>query len=302
MRIVKSRLVKALFAQAWLVGLAAGAGHCWANAAVSIGLTGWNADVIYQSNYPGDVVQGFDGEGNGSYSWVENGTYGAADVLNGLPFDGTVTSTITDQYTKTNTVFQLQAYNGNNELKLGVPTVDPGQTLTLTAPAGYNNLAILAASGNRKYPNNPSTLTLTFSDGSTSSIPYDPYDWGSGSSSGQNAFAANLVRGPSGTEGESLAISSASYNMYETDINLTMLTSSDGALDSAKYIKSITFAEPKSGRIGVFAVSGVQNSSAADLLPEPSTVALLAAAALPLLLRQSARRRLARWSGEMAKR
>ena len=302
MRMVQSRLVKALFAQAWLVGLAAGAGHCWANAAVSIGLTGWNADVIYQSNYPGDVVQGFDGEGNGSYSWVENGTYGAADVLNGLPSDGPVTSAIIDQYTETKTVFQLQPYNGNNELKLGVPTVDPGQTLTLTTPAGYNNLAILAASGSTGVGNYTSTMTLTFSDGSTSgTITYDPYDWGGGSSS-QKAFAANLVRGPSGTESESLAISSASYNMYETDINLTMLTSSDGALDSAKYIKSITFAEPKSGRIGVFAVSGVQNFSAVYLLPEPSTVALLAAAAVPLLLRQSARRRLARWRGAMAKR
>ncbi|NNM87145.1 MAG: hypothetical protein HKL95_01360, partial [Phycisphaerae bacterium] len=171
MRLVKSRLAKGLFVQAWLVGLTAGAGHCWANAAVPIGLAGWNADVIYQSNYPGDVVQGFDGEGNGSYSWVENGTYGAADVLDGLPIDGTVTSAITDPCTNTQTEFQLQAYNGNNELKLGAPTVDPGQTLTLTTPAGYSNLAILAASGNIG-GDYQSTLTLTFSDGSTSAITY----------------------------------------------------------------------------------------------------------------------------------
>ncbi|NNM87498.1 MAG: hypothetical protein HKL95_03160, partial [Phycisphaerae bacterium] len=132
-------------------------------------------------------------------------------------------------------------------------------------------------------------------------ITYDPYDWGGGSSS-QKAFGGNLVRSPSGTEGGSLAISNASYNMYETDINLTAITSSNGALDSAKFIKSITFAEPTGGRIGVFAVSGVQNSSASDPLPEPSTVALLAVAAVPLLLRRPAGRRLTRWRGSMARR
>ncbi len=288
MRILTSRTAKVLFAQAWLVGLSAGAGHCWANAAVPIGLTGWNADVIYQSNYPGDVVQGFDGDGNGSYSWVENGTYGPENVINGLSVNNNVTSAITDPYTKANTQFQFQPYNGNNELKLGSSAV-PGQTLTLATPAGYNNLAILAASGNIG-GDATSTFTLTFSDGSTSGpITYDPYDWGGGTS--QKVFTG-LVRSESGTESyASLTVSSASYNMYETDINLTTLTSSDGAADSAKFIKTITFAVPSGGRIGVFAISGVQNTSAADPLPESSTISLLAAAAVPLLLR----RRAGRW-------
>ena len=286
---MKFRVAKVLFAQAWLVGLSAGVGHCWANTADSINLTGWNANVIYQSNYPNEVVQGFDAEGNGSYSWVEEGTYGGNVVYNGLPPDQIVNSALTDPCTGTNTQFQLQHYNGNNELKLGSPAVS-GQTLTLSTPAGYDNLAILAASGNIG-GDCTSTFTLTFSDGSTSRpITYDPYDWGGGTS--QKVFAEGLVRSPSGTEPASSpqSISSASYNMYETDIDLTALTSSDGALDSAKYIQSITFAEPSSGRIGVFAVSGVQNTSAADPLPEPSTVSLMAVAAVPLLLRRPAER------------
>jgi hypothetical protein len=290
MRIVKSRLVKGLFAQAWLVGLSAGAGHCWANAAVPIGLTGWNADVIYVPSGATQTVQSFDGSG---YAWFEAGAYPTSGTYQraGLSTAGDTQafgSAWQDPNNTNQSEFEFQPYTGNNVLELG-NTSDSGQTLTLTTPAGYNNLAILAASGNIG-GDYQSTLTLTFSDGSTSSMTYDPYDWGQGTT--QEVFSPNLSRMEDTSNGPTFG--SASYNMYETDINLSNYVSSNGALDSAKFIKTITFAEPTSGRIGVFAVSGVQNSSAADPLPEPSTVALLAAAAVPLLLRQSARRRLAR--------
>ncbi len=286
MRIGKSQVAKFLFAQAWLVSLSAGVGHCWANAAVSIGLTGWNADVIYVPGSAPGSVQSFDGSG---YAWFESGGYPPAYGYTGTGLvsvedTGPFVSAWQDTNNSNQTEFQFQPYTGNNVLELG-NAASPGQTLTLTTPAGYNNLAILAASGNIG-GDATSTFTLTFSDGSTTSAPitYDPYDWGGGNS--QKVFTG-LAR-MQWSNGSNPTISSASYNMYETDINLTTLTSSNGALDSAKYIKSITFAEPTGGRIGVFAISGVQNTSATDPLPEPSTVSLLAAAAVPLLFRRRA--------------
>ncbi len=287
MRSMKSRVAKVLFAQAWLVGLAAGAGHCWANAAMPIGLTGWNADVIYVPTGATETVESFDGSG---YAWFESGGYPPSYNYTGTGIlssadNSAFGSAWHDPCNSSQSEFQFQSYSGNNVLELGNAT-SPGQMLTLSTPAGYENLAILAASGNIG-GNATSTFTLTFSDGSTSRpITYDPYDWGGGT--GQKVFGSNIARmeWPSGNP----TIGNASYNMYETDINLTTFSSFDGALDSAKYIKSITFAEPSGGRIGVFAVSGVQNASAADPLPEPSAVSLLAVAAIPLLFRRPAGR------------
>ncbi len=292
MGIFKSRVAKAVFTQAWLLGLAAGTGQCWANAAMPIGLSGWNADVIYLPGVTNETVQSFDGSG---YAWFVEGYYPPSTAFqgSGLPSSADTTtfgSAANDTCNPDRTQYQFQPFTGNNVLKLGSPA-DPGQTLTLSTPEGYNNLAIIAASGNTGVTNYTSTFTLTFSDGSTSGpITYDPYDWGEGGKTTQQAaqqvFSTALGRTPTGNTYGSPQ-DAGYFNMYETDINLTELTSSDLAADSAKFIKSITFATPSGGRVGVFAISGVQNTSATDPLPEPSAAGLLIAAAVPLLLRRN---------------
>ena len=267
-----------------------------ADMATPIAATGWNADVVYAANSPTDVAQGFDG----THAWdaAGAGTTDGSNDNNGLPSDQysptnpyTFTSSMANQINSSNTSFQFQSFIGNNVLYLNGANSLAQSTLTLAAPAAYNNLAILAASASSSVKNGllTASFVLHFTDGSTSAaINYDPYDWGAGYS---NSTADNLNALPNrvdrsaasgGTEASTFYPADSAgqyYNMYESDINL--LNSSNYA---NKLISSISFNAPSSGDIGIFAISGVVNPTPVVLAPEPAPLAALLCALTGMLL------------------
>ena len=287
-----------------LLAVPLGAAPALANYATPIGFStaSWNRDVVFAAGDENDGAAGFDGISTTSDTWYQSGAYGMDGLTHagGLPALGTV-----DGYTNSfvsnaarsinskNTVFQFQPFDNadstanayaNNCLFLG-DSNNAANTLTLGAPARYLNLAILAASSGVGNGRETCTLVLNFTDGTSSApLAYAGYDWGNlGSPSDRAVFSSNLQRSGASGAPEHQACNPQSgsyYQMYESDIDLQ----SPGY--ATQPIASITFAEPSSmgygGYIGIFAVSGVENSDPAPA-PEPATLALFALGGLALL-------------------
>lgn len=279
------RIVRMMACPALLLGMSV-CGVSRATVATPIGLTGWNENVIYASGVGvSQTVTGFDG----TYHWYTAGT-GLSG--NGIPLgtnDGYSNSILSEAPTNPgNTVFQFQPASQNSVLLIN--QYDTSSTLNLSAPAGYNSLAILSASNNMINQRDTSSFTITFSDNTISNtITYDPFDWSAlAGSDTQAVFSTNLNRSESGSMPNTSNGDGAYYQMYETDINLATLGDAD------KYIKSISFAAPGGGYIGVFAVSGVVNSSASDPqpvpVPEPTALDLLMMGGMIFLGRHLAKR------------
>jgi len=225
-----------------------------------ITLTGWNRDVIQ------DKTTQFGNHGTFSYfakgaiggnaptnGWglFEAGVVGPYDGItyaNGLPSSLSFSSAFTNTLTGGNTQFQFRPYTGNNTLWLSSGTA---QTLTVSTPANYRCLSILAASGTSAATGGSvgaisGTLVLNFSDGSSSgSISFNAADW---TTSGSGlAISVGLA------DGDYLAETSVNYgHLFETDIDLVALGF------STKTLSSITFtrAPGSSTLTGIFAVSG----------------------------------------------
>jgi len=200
------------------------------------GLTGFNQDVVFD-NAGDPVSQSFDGEGN---NWYQNGLDGNTT---GLP------QSFTSNF---GTPFTFQSFTGNNVLMLGNDNSDSG-TLTLTTPAAYSGIAVLAASADSANPAS-GTFTIYFADGSNSGpLTYDATDW---SNTDANAvFPAGSIFNASGSATPSSPGTFNSVNfpvqMFETRVDLASLG------DAGKAIQSISFNVNSSrGETGIFAVSG----------------------------------------------
>src|SRR5208283_2302730 len=89
----------------------------------------------------------------------------------GLPTSGNFTSAL-----DSTTVFQFQAYTASNALVFSSDTGVSSGVLTLTAPAVYKRIAVIANSASAG-SDNTGTLTLTFSDGSEFVTNYNAPDW-----------------------------------------------------------------------------------------------------------------------------
>ncbi len=201
-----------------------------------LSLTGFSQDVVFEAGTASPTVShDFD---NSGFAWFQDG---ATDTNHVTHFDG-LQSYFSSQ---AGTTFQFQNFTGNNALLLGPGGGLPSSsTLTLTTPANFTTLAILASSSAPASPTG--TVTVHYTDGSTGTFAFNAPDWDSGGSDAAlpNSVARAHVSGNTflGTDPNS----GDQWQMFETDINT----------DPSKQVASLEFASSGPNTTGIFAVSG----------------------------------------------
>jgi hypothetical protein len=133
-------------------------------------VTGYSADVISDQDSSARFAQPFHA---GTFAWFESGAVDDNGVQHddGLPAGLTFVSA-----TGSGATYQIQPANANNVLQ-----VSAGQTgtLTLTTPAAYGTLYVIASSGDGT-SSSVGSGTITFADGSTQDFSYNGFDWCNG--------------------------------------------------------------------------------------------------------------------------
>jgi hypothetical protein len=130
-------------------------------------VTGYSADVISEKDASARFAQPFHG---GTFAWFESGAVDddGAQHIDGLPAGLSFVSA-----TGSRATYQIQPANAKNVLQLGA-----GQsgTLTLTTPAAYSTLYVLASSGDGM-SSSVGSGTVNFVDGSREAFTFNTFDW-----------------------------------------------------------------------------------------------------------------------------
>ena len=204
-------------------------------------LTGFNRDVVIESNAPGPPYSSYASElalGTGT-CFYEQGLPGTSY---GLPASG-VFNSVVDL-----TQFQFQSYTASNAMVLSSETGISNGTLTLVTPAVFARIAILADSAGAS-PASIGSLTLQFSDGSSYVTNYNAPDW-----IGNPGFALQGVDQISLTNGAAQG-GPTDPRLYQKTINLAAIGAANKALSS------LAFGQvPGAAATAVFAVSGLVNT------------------------------------------
>jgi hypothetical protein len=132
-----------------------------------VAVSGFNADVISDKDPAIRFAQPF---GSGTFSWFEAGAVdgGGVEHSNGLPAGLTIVSAASSGAT-----YQIQPGSAVNVLQLSA-----GQTgtLTLTTPAAFSKLYVIASSGDGT-SSSVGSGTINYADGSTQAFGYNSFDW-----------------------------------------------------------------------------------------------------------------------------
>jgi hypothetical protein len=230
-----------------------------------ISVSGFNRDIVIENTasgppYTGAALNFNSGENNVFYQTNLPGK------THGLPLLGNFTNAADGS------IFQLQPYTANNVLDLSPDTGLTNGTLFLASPKIYDFIAIIANSGNGDAIGSAS-LTLHFNDGSTFVTNYYAPDWFNNS----NALYSIALQGFERIDLNSGGVSGAPSNprLYQTSIALTNIAGGN------KRISSITFGKPGAARsTGIYAISGLANSSQTTLVFTPATLTNLPATSI----------------------
>jgi hypothetical protein len=230
-----------------------------------VAVTGFNRDVVIESNAPGPPYGAYAAElapGSGTCFYEQ----GLPGTYHGLPASG-VFNSVLDL-----TQFQFQSYTANNAMVVSSETGASNGTLTLVTPAAFRRIAVLADSAGGG-PASTGSLTLQFADGSTYDTNYNAAGW-----IGNSGFALQGVDEISLTNGVAQG-GPANPRFYQTTINLAAI----GATN--KFLSSLTFGQsPGAAATAVYAVSGlvstnnpfalalVSNSPASDIAWNSATI------------------------------
>lgn len=230
-------------------------------------VTGFNRDVVVENtaptNLPYTAAQNFNaGEVTAFYQT------NLAGKANGLPLNRFFTNA-TD-----GSVFQFQPYTGSNALVLSSDTGLTSGTLTLSSPAMYSRICIVANSGNGNALG-AATLTLNFNDATSLTTTYYAPDWFNNNGTLYSIALQGMNRINLNTGSTDGAPTNPRF--YQSTINVFALT---GATN--KPISSITFGKTGNST-GIYAVSGlpssavtlasVVNSPASNILSSSATIA-----------------------------
>jgi hypothetical protein len=230
-----------------------------------VSVSGFNRDVVIENTasgppYTGAALNFNSGENNVFYQTNLPGK------THGLPIAGTFTNAADG------TVFQLQPYTANNVLDLSPDTGLSNGTLFLASPRIYDFIAIAANSGNGDAIGSAS-LTLHFNDGTTFVTNFYAPDW----FNNNNALYSIALQGFERIDLNSGGVSGAPSNprFYQTSIALTNIAGGN------KRISSITFGKPSVARsTGIYAISGLTNSSQTTLVFSPASLTNLPATSI----------------------
>jgi sugar lactone lactonase YvrE len=217
--------------------------HLDISAPAPVVVTGYSADVISDKDPSTRFAQPINA---GTFAWFEAGAVDdrGAQHDDGLPAGLTFVSA-----TGSGATYQIQAANANSVLQLGV-----GQTgtLTLTTPAVYQTLYIIASSGDGT-PTSVGSGSINFADGSTQAFSYNSFDWcnGPGGLHTEAVLPGPNGRADVGSDGTAFVYNQdCDFQVYETSL----------AIDPAHAgvaIASIDFtAAPDAFLTNIFAVSG----------------------------------------------
>jgi hypothetical protein len=206
-------------------------------------VTGYSADVICDKDPQARGAQSFN---SGTFAWFESG---AVDDNGTQHNDGLPAGQAFVSATRSSVTYQLQPANASNVLQLGA-----GQTgtLTVTTPAAYSTLYVLASSGEGT-SSSVGSGTINFADGSTQAFSYNTLDWcnGPGGLHPEAVLSGPNGRADIGPNGTSFVYNQdCDFQLYETVI----------AIDPAHAgvaVVSIEFTgAPDAFSSDIFAVSG----------------------------------------------
>jgi DNA-binding beta-propeller fold protein YncE len=181
------------------------------NPPAPLSLTGFSADLISDINPQMRFAQPFN---SGTFAWFESGAVDDNGVQHndGLPAGLTFVSA-----TRSNVTYQIQPANASNVLQLGA-----GQTgtLTLTTPASYSTLYVLASSGDGT-PSSLGSGSIHFVDGTSQAFSYNNFDWcnGPGGLHPEAALPEPNGRANAGSTGTAFIFNQdCDFQLYETVI------------------------------------------------------------------------------------